>query len=1007
MYRPEKVSSSSLNRRDGNTLQSVPMPGTLQRAAFLLALALYFAPAGSAQAPQTAASPQKAATRPDPKRSQRFLEKGKRAEAAARFEEALGAYDEAAWLDPRAVAALERGSLLRSRLVHERMDEAERLALAGDSAKAAKKLREALRLDPGNAPVAERLGQIEALPQFTAQTSLAPETRDAGPVRAHPGAGKRSFDLRGDTLSVYEQVGHSFGLTVLFDPELALRNVRLRLNDVDFKTAADILAVETGTFYSSRDETTLLVAADTQLKRKEYDQTIEQTFSLPAAATPEEMTELLRALREITGASHIQLDTHGRSLLIRDTPRTVALAGAVIRQVEQARGELMLDIELLEVDRNEALKLGITPPTSARAFALSSQDIRSLEQAKDLATLIGILQRIFGTQGALGGVSGQTGVGALVPPLVAFGGGKSTLLATLPGAAAQFSQALSLVRSGRRILLRAQDGKPASLFVGDRFPITLTLLSASLGTTSFTPVIGPNLFPRSDFNVGKGPVAVVAADLNGDGQRDLAVANLLDNSVSILLNQGQGKFTPAAGSPVVLGANQTGPVAIAAPDVNGDGIRDLLVVNQTSNNVTVLLGKGDGTFSAAPASPVAVGSTPRGIAVADFNGDGKLDFAVANFGDNTISVFLGDGQGGFTPAPGSPFLLPGGEQGPNALVAADFDNDGKPDLAVVDRTTNQVSVLLGKGDGTFSEAAKSPIAVGKSPVALAAGDLNGDTRPDLAVVNQTDATVTVLLNNGDATFSLSASSPLATGTSPSSVDIADFNLDGLGDIVVTNQGADTISVNLGLGAGLFAPRLALPTAAGPSAVVAADLNGDGRPDAAIAEETANQVSIIFDPVSFGGSGGVGALQQPYPGSEYVDLGLKVKATPVVHPHDEVTLQLEFEIRALSGQSVNGIPILSNRTISQTIRVRENETTLIGGLLDTEETRALSGLPGFTSLPGGAYLAGSRNKRLIETQLLILVTPRPLRLPSKNSRTIYAGRGGPAGTRTPPSPRVDQ
>ncbi|MBZ5528591.1 MAG: FG-GAP-like repeat-containing protein [Acidobacteriia bacterium] len=844
-----------------------------------------------------------------------------------------------------------------------------------------------------------------------AQTPPSSEARLAeGSPQLRPQAGKHGFELRGTTTAAYEQVAAAYGLKARFDPELTERRVKLHIPEVDFPTAARLLAMQTGTFLRAVSADTFFVASDTPAKRKEYELTIEQTFLLPAAVAPEEMTEIQRIVREMTGATRVLLDSRNRTVTIRDTPGVVGMAGDLIRQIEQPRGELLLEIELLEVDAAEARKLGVTPPTTAQLIALSPSDLSALQKATDLETLIGLLQKIFGAQGALGGSagqiasllsSGQIGAGALLPPLIAFGGGRSTILGTMPGAAAEFSEALTLVNSGRRILLRAQDGKPASFFVGERYPVTLLQYSASTGTGSGTPVIGSGLLPRSDFPVGQAPVALVAADFNHDGQRDLAVVNSGDNSISILLNQGNGNFTAPTGSPIALGAGQSGPAAIAAADVNGDGLLDLLVANQTSGNVTILLGKGDGTFSAAPSSPLAAGGGPAGIVTGDFNGDGKIDFAVSNSADNTISIFLGDGAGGFTAAPESPIALGTGQQTPGALVAADFNGDGKLDLAVVNRATNNVTVLNGNGDGTFTTAPGSPLSVGAGPAALAAGDLNGDGRADLAVVNQTDNTVSVLLNKGDGTFAAALGSPLAASTTPSGVAVADVNMDGIADLVLTNQGADSISIYLGLGSGLFAPRFGLPTAAGPVALVAADFNGDGRPDAAIVERTANAVSLEFDPVSFGGNAaGAGLSPQPYPGSEFVDLGLKLKATPVMHPRGEVTLQLELEIRALSGQSVNGIPILSNRTLSQTARLKENETTLIGGLLDREEMRALSGLPGFP----GAATVGSHAKQTSETQMLILVTPRRLRLPEKGARPIYAGRGG--AEKVPAGPPVE-
>jgi Flp pilus assembly secretin CpaC len=199
----------------------------------------------------------------------------------------------------------------------------------------------------------------------------------------------------------------------------------------------------------------------------------------------------------------------------------------------------------------------------------------------------------------------------------------------------------------------------------------------------------------------------------------------------------------------------------------------------------------------------------------------------------------------------------------------------------------------------------------------------------------------------------------------------------------------------------------------PTAILSANLSGASLPDVAITDDptsTTGQVTVILSPASlFANVGaGSGAAQQPYPGAEYVDLGVKVKATPTVHPNDEVTLQLEFEIRALSGSSLNGIPIITNRTISQTVRIKEEEPTLIGGLLDNAETRTLTGLPGFANLPIAGYLFSQRNTTAQDTEMIILITPHKLRMKDRVSRSIYVGRdtggAGGRGTSIAPSPR---
>jgi Flp pilus assembly secretin CpaC len=988
------------------------------------------------QAPATSQSPK--AILVDTKRAQKAVEQGDREAAAGRMDEALAAYDEAARFAPQDPTALGRGAALRAKLVREHADKAESLALGGDVPQATSELRLALRIDPTNAVVTERIAQMEAMKD---DPSPSRTQSIEGLPQLHTQKDKRNLDLRGDTKSAYDQVAQTFGIKVAFDPDLAPRAVKLRVDGVDFATAMTLLAEQTGTFWRPINASLIFVTPDTPEKRRQYAVQAEQTFPLASAVAPEEMTELLRVLREITGSTHIELDSHSRAITMRDTPERLALASELMSQVERARGEVMLEVELLEVDRDKSRKLGITPPSSAQAFLISPNDIAALSKATDLANALTILGQLFSAKGL-----------GTIPGFTLFGGGNSTFLLTLPSVAANFSDALTLVRSGRQVLLRAQNGKPATFFVGDRYPITLSLLSGSLGTGtgSSSGTSNPNAilgalptstsFPETTFNVGNNPVALAAAAFSGGTLPDLAVVNANDNTVSVLLNQDNGNFVAQARSPFALPKGQTAPVSIATGTfgntvINSNGVTvapvDLVIANSTSNNVTVLLGNGDGSFVEAPGSPYPVGTDPSSVVVADFNGDGDLDFAVANKGDNTISVFKGDGKGGFTPFPLSPWALQNSaafsEKGPVALATANFKNTTlkntttntnapEVDLAVVNQTTNNVTILLGSIDSNgnlgLTEANSSPLAVGTNPVAIAVGDLNTDGIPDLAVVNQGDNTVSIILSssNADATFSAATGSPLPTAATPAGIVIANFTAGNVPSLAVTNQGQSTLGIYIGLGGGTFSNRLEIATPTSPSAIVSAALTSSGLPDVALTAlgSTTNQgvVTIFQDSSSF--ATGTTPTQTPYPGAEYVDLGVKVKATPTLHANHQVTLQLEFEIRALTGTNINGIPILSNRTLSQVVRVKDDETTLIGGLLDQEETRAIAGLPGLANIPDAGYAFGTHNDTLQDTEFMILVTPRRLRSPVRQARTILAGRGDPAtrgslGAGVPPPP----
>jgi len=993
------------------------------RQAVSLVLSALLCASALAQQPQLSSTAPNAIVRPDPKRAEKLVERGQKAEADGRNDEALLAYDEAARLAPQNLAFATRGAALRSRLIRDHVDKAEQLALAGKLPQAKEELTVAMRIDPSNKIVAERYAQMESMRD---EEPPQPGNQISGMPRLKPQPGRHSFDFRGDTRSAYEQVAQAFGVKVLFDPDLVSRQLHMHLDDVDFNTAVSVLGSTTGSFWTPVSATQIFVAPDTLEKRRRFGLQAEQTFLLPSSATPEEMTELLRMLREITGTSRVDLDTSSHTITMRDSPERLALASELIHQVDRARGELMLDIELLEVDRNKAQQLGITPPSSVQAFLISPSDIHTLQSATDLNNALTILGQLFSAKGL-----------SSIPGFTLVGGGYTTFLLTLPGVAANFSDALNLVQSGRQVLLRAQDGKPATFFVGDHFPVTLSLLSASLGTaanpSATTPsalgVPTPTTFPETTFAVGNNPVALASIDFNFDNLPDLAVANQGDSTISILLNQDNGNFVAATGSPIALQKAETAPSAIAT-GLFGNTVTtttgvttqaaDLVIANSTSDNVTVLLGNGDGTFREATGSPFPVGKSPSSIVVADFNGDGNADFAVTNQADNTITVFKGNGSGGFTEFPNSPFALTNtstiSEKGPVAMVTGNFrgatnatTNLPEVDLAVVNQSTNNVAILLTSVDPnsniTFSEATNSPIAVGQSPVAIAVGDLNSDTVPDLAVVNQGDNTVSILLGstNLDATFTAATGSPLATATTPAGIVIANFTGGNFPSLAVTNKGVSTLGIYVGLGAGTFSNRLEIATPASPSAILTSILSSTSLPDVALTAlgTTPNQglVAVILDSSSF--ATGSSTNQIPYPGSEYMDLGVKVKATPTLHPNHEVTLQLEFEIRALAGSNVNGIPVITNRTLTQTVRIKDDETTMIAGLLDNEETRSLVGLPGFANLPGLGYAFGSRNNSLKNTEFMILITPRRLRDPIRNARSIYAGRGEPTTGRAAP------
>jgi hypothetical protein len=356
------------------------------------------------------------------------------------------------------------------------------------------------------------------------------------------------------------------------------------------------------------------------------------------------------------------------------------------------------------------------------------------------------------------------------------------------------------------------------------------------GASTWTTMLMPSAAPFQPIPVGSTATAIVAGDFNGDRHLDLAVADSGSNEVSILLGNGDGTLQPAVTYTVGFFPN-----AIVAGDFTGDGRLDLAVANG-DDTVSVLLGNGDGTFR--PQVTYAVLTSPDALVAGDFTGGGQLDLAVA--GSDGIEMLLGHGDGTFEPLSGQNNVV---GSGPDAIAAGDFNGDGHLDLAVADQYSNEVSILLGNGDGTFQS--QVTYAVGVDPDALVAGDFNGDGHLDLAVASANYNPVTgtfvgevsVLLGNGDGTFQPQVT--YAVGSAPDAIVAGDFTGDGHLDLAVTNGNDNTVSLLLGNGDGTFQPQVTYAVGSSPGAIVAGDFTGNGHLDLAVADFLYSQVSILL------------------------------------------------------------------------------------------------------------------------------------------------------------------
>ncbi|CAF4047001.1 unnamed protein product [Rotaria sp. Silwood2] len=336
------------------------------------------------------------------------------------------------------------------------------------------------------------------------------------------------------------------------------------------------------------------------------------------------------------------------------------------------------------------------------------------------------------------------------------------------------------------------------------------------------------------------PYCIITNDFNNDNHLDLAVANFETNNIGILLGYGNGSFIPQKTYATGTGSE---PRSLTSGDFNNDGLLDIVVGNFLSNNIGIFIGFHDGTFFSQITYSTGNYSSPRSVVTGDFNNDGRLDIAVANYNGNNLGVFLGYNDTNLLRVPA---YSTGNLSRPKSIAVGDFDNDNRLDVVIANNDTDSIMILFGTGYGSFSSQIMHSTDHGSHPCGVTVGDLNKDAHLDIVVANSGNDNVGIFLGQGNRSFSSQATFFMGLSSNPYSVAVLDMDNDTLWDVAVTNFGTNSVTVLFGYSNGSFASRKLFQSGFGssPYAITVGDVNQDNLPDIVTSNNGDGTISFI-------------------------------------------------------------------------------------------------------------------------------------------------------------------
>ena len=843
----------------------------------------------------------------------------------------------------------------------------------------------------------------------------------------------RDFDLREDSQKLYQDVAHTFGLDCVFDADYQpMPTLRFELQGVNYRDALHALELATGTFLVPISNKVFLVVKDTPQKRAEQAPVAAIAIPVPPSINPQDFNALVTSVQQVLGIQKAAFDTRTNTVVLRDSLAKILPAKALIEDLSKPHPQVMIETRFLQISRNDALTYGIDFPTLFSLQPLTTwmnNQVRLPTSVSGLLTFgagksligIGIMNASLVAQLSqstsnlllgidLRGLDNQPEtlhIGERYPVLTAGYYGNTGAVGTT-GIPSTGTTTIPTTSTGTAtgILTLSQTSVTWNYSSGGDLPqaasISVTSTSGTIGFTATVVSSSPWLTVNSQATAsGTLPATLTIAP--GANLSGLEIGSYLgivqvsgsDGSiayvtVNLAVNNGAQNLTL---SPSAITLETT---------AGGLEVQQVVAVTSTSGGVLAASVTGTG-LSIVAADATAAAGTPASVTVlanpAALSAQTYLGVLSVMVGEVTAEEqvsFTVQSSGSLQLSQNSvPWTYSSGGSLPQAVNVTVTSTNGATSFTATAGSVNSWLLVNGQTSVSGSVPATLTLSPSSGLTQLGTGTYKGTVQLTAGDGSVAYLDVNLTVNGGTATGLEVSPNPVLLNASPNGSTVQQT-------ITVTSVTAGTLTATV-TGSGLSVSLPTTTVAANTPVTFTLSANPAGltsqtyvgQLSIGVADVTQNlEVTFSVGAINSGTNGT--SIYTPIPSFTFEDLGLTLKVTPSVHNLEEMTLDIDAEFKVLTGQSLDGIPVISNRLFKSKARLRGGEWAVVGGLLDTQEARNIAGLAGAARLPGLGPLFSTHQRNTSQDEVLILMRPHLLNAPDQSAPHAYA-----TGTDTKP------